>query len=313
MTGFTGTPSSLEPVASAEALEQLEFPAALESVARLAVGPHGASRVRARWPLADLEGVRAELRRVRELGDLLRRGDAFRPEPVGDVEPVLEVLAIDGGVLEGADLAGLRRLLEAMHLVAGELRRIEREAPAMASLAAPVPPRDLIGALGDALEADGAVKDTASAELGRARRRVRATRARLIALLEGILRGLSPQHAPADATVTVRGGRYVIPVFRDARVRVGGIVQGESGSGATLFVEPQAAVDVGNELAEAEAEEARAVQAVLRRLTLRLRPHATEIAGGWRMCVEVDDAYARACYMVETGAQVPTLHPAPCT
>ncbi|MBI4503093.1 MAG: Smr/MutS family protein [Gemmatimonadetes bacterium] len=311
VTAFTGTPSAFREVADRPALAQLELAAALECVAAFAAGPHGAERVRARRPVADLQWIRSELDRVRQLSDLLGRGDGFRPEAVASVERVLSVLAADGAVLEGPELAELRRTLEAMHLVSAELRRIAKEAPAVAALAVELPPRELTRLLAGALEPDGAVRDGASPQLARARRKVRDTRARLVALLDGLLRSLGPQHAPPEGTVTVRGGRYVIPVFRESRTRAGGIVHGESGSGATLFVEPAAAVEVGNELAEAEAEEARAVLAVLRDLTATLRPEADRIASGWEMCVAADDVYARARYGSEVKGSAPRLAPAP--
>ena len=306
MTTFTGTPSSFPAVSSADTLVQLELGRALECVAEFAVGPHGADRVRSRRPSSDAEWIRAELNRVRELGDLLGRGDGFRPEVVGSVEHVLGVLSAEGGVLEGPELAEFRRTLDAMHLVLAQLRRIARDAPAVAAIAVDVPPREVQRILTESIETDGSVRDAASPELGRARRRVRETRAKLVSLLESILRGLG-SHAPADATVTVRGGRYVIPVTRESRGRAGGIVHGESGSGATLFVEPSAAVEVGNELAEAEAGEARAVHAVLRNLTAMLRPHAGLIAGGWEMCVAADDLYARARYAEEIRGVAPRV------
>jgi DNA mismatch repair protein MutS2 len=310
VTTFTGTPSSFQEIAAAETLEQLELPAALDRVAEFAVGPHGADRVRARRPVADREWIERELNRVRQLALLLARGDGFRPEPVTSIEHVLQVLAADGGVLEGPELGEFRRVLDAMHLTHTALRRLEKDAPDVAVLAVDLPPRELLKMLVDALEPDGALKDTASPELARARRRVRETRAKLVSLLESILRSLG-QHAPADATVTVRGGRYVIPVLRESRARAGGIVHGESGSGATLFVEPSGAVEVGNELSESEADEARAVHAVLRKLTAALRPHASAIESGWQMCVAADDVYARASYTVKTRGQAPRLAPAP--
>jgi DNA mismatch repair protein MutS2 len=306
VTTFTGTPSSFPGVATADTLEQLELAGALDCVAEFAVGPFGAERVRSRQPVADLPWIQGELTRVRQLADLIGRGDGFRPEPVSSVEHVLHVLAADGGVLEGSELAEFRLVLEAMHQVHGDLRRVAKDAPDVATLAVDLPPRELIRLLTEALETDGSVRDGASPELARARRRVRETRARLISLLEGILRSLGP-HAPTDATVTVRGGRYVIPVLRESRGRAGGIVHGESGSGATLFVEPSGAVEVGNELAEAQADEARAVHAVLRRLTGVLRPHAGLIAGGWEMCVAADDLYARARYAQESRGWAPTI------
>jgi DNA mismatch repair protein MutS2 len=105
----------------------------------------------------------------------------------------------------------------------------------------------------------------------------------------------------------MKSGRYVIPVHADARGRVPGIVHAESASGATLFVEPQEAVELGNQLAAAEADEARAVHAVLRRLTESVRPHGPAATAGLEMCVALDDLYARARYAVDVGGVAPRL------
>jgi DNA mismatch repair protein MutS2 len=140
---------------------------------------------------------------------------------------------------------------------------------------------------------------------------VREARSRLLQQLERTLRGLESHEVPPDAAPTVRGGRYVMPVLRDARGRVPGIVHGESGSGATLFVEPQAAVELGNALAAAEADESRAVLALLRRLTEGLRPHVEAAVAGLEMCAAVDDRYARARYAADVGAALPAIVAAP--
>jgi DNA mismatch repair protein MutS2 len=88
---------------------------------------------------------------------------------------------------------------------------------------------------------------------------------------------------------------------------VKGIVHGESGSGATLFVEPAEAVELGNEVNGWEAEEARAIAAVLRDLTDGLRPHVGLLEEGVEMCVAVDDLYARARYAAESDGHVPSF------
>ena len=93
---------------------------------------------------------------------------------------------------------------------------------------------------------------------------------------------------PPDAAATVRGGRYVIPVRREARSRLGGIVHDESATHATLFVEPSEAIELGNRLREAEAAEAREVLHVLRRLTEALRPEAEALEAGFEMLIAVD-------------------------
>jgi len=116
---------------------------------------------------------------------------------------------------------------------------------------------------------------------------------------------------PSGASVTMRNGRYVIPVRRDSRSRPPGIVHDESGSAGTLFVEPSAAIELGNALREAETAEERETLKVLRELTGMLRPELPAIRGVVEMCVTVDDLVARARWAVACEGDVPEVHPAP--
>ncbi len=304
-TEVVSTPSAFSGSATAAVLAELEFTAALETVARLAVSDLGSASVRRRVPLRDLEWIEAELATAAELQRLLDSGDSFRPQAVQDVASVVEKLAIEGTVLEPAELNAVGSAIEGMHAVRGSLLRIAPDAPCVAALAEDVAPAELAAAIARSLDPDGRVKDEASPELARARRRVRETRSRLVAFLERQLRQYGSESSGAE--VTVKGGRYVIPVRRDYRNRVRGIVHEESSSGATLFVEPPEAVELGNELNSWMAQESRAELAVLRELTGRLRPHCRELASGLLMCQRVDDAYARARYAVEMDATIPTM------
>jgi DNA mismatch repair protein MutS2 len=111
----------------------------------------------------------------------------------------------------------------------------------------------------------------------------------------------------ADASVTVREGRYVIPVRREGRGEVGGIVHDESATGATLFVEPPAAVEMMNRLRELESEEAREVTRILRELTTRLRPLQPELLASLAALVSLDSLYARARYALRTDGRRPAM------
>lgn len=309
MTEVTGAPSTWPMVAGLDALQELEFGKALELVARRAVSAQGADAVRRRRPSTSLDWIENELATVAELATVERQGEGFEPAAVPELTATLKVLATEGSVLEPVALAELMRAIEAMRLVHGGLRRLEPFASRVAALRVETPPLDLSRALERALEPDGTIKEGASPELRRARNRVREVRGRLVQLLQGIARDLGS--SGDDVDVTVRGGRYVIPVRRDARSRVQGLVHDESSSGATLFVEPVAAVDLGNELRAAEADEARVLLALLRQLTERARGAYDRLAAGYEMCIRADDLYARARYMVDVDAAAPTLAAAP--
>ena len=292
-------------------LETLEFPAALERVASHAVGPLGATRVRGRTPAADPETIRAALAQVAELAALLLRDDTLRAEPVPDIGPALELLAVPGSALDGPALSGLGRTLAAARIVAADLGRLTAHAPRTAALRAPVPPRELETRLAQSLDPEGQVLDGASRGVARARRAVREARQRLVQRLETILGALDPSERAPDAAATVRGGRYVIPVRGTARAKVGGIVHDESATRSTVFVEPPEAIELGNALREHEAEEQREVLQVLRELTELLRPVGDTIAAAWEMCIAFDDLCARARYAVLVNGFAPAVGTGP--
>jgi DNA mismatch repair protein MutS2 len=306
-----GTPSPLPEAQSADALETIEFAEVLELVAAHAVGLLGAARVRGRRPGDDVGWIAGELARVGEVAALFRRGDALIVQPIPDVNRALGRLRIEGSVLEGAELAALQRVLVAARLIQADLRRVAESAPLASELARPLPDKRLERRLEQSLDPEGTLLDTASPGLAAARRDVHAARQRLIRKLESLLRGLDANTAPGDASVTVRGGRYVIPVRRDSRSRPGGIVHDESGSAGTLFIEPAEAIELGNALREAEVGEEREVLRVLRELTDLLRPELTILRELVEMCVAVDDLVARARYAIAVQGEVPEVAPAP--
>ena len=292
-------------------LETLEFPAALERVAAHAAGPLGAARVKARTPATDPAAIRAALAQVAELAALLLTDDTIRAEPVPDLAPALELLQVAGSALEGAALAGLGRGLAAARVVAGDLGRLADRAPRTAALRVDPPPKELEQRLVKSLDPEGRVQDGASRALARARQAVRDARDRLVARLDAILGGLDPNDRAPDASVTLRGGRYVIPVRTTARAKIGGIIHDESATRSTVFLEPPEVIELGNALRAAEAEEQREVLRVLRELTELLRPHRDAIAAAWDMCLAFDDLCARARYAVEVNGFAPAIGTGP--
>ena len=292
-------------------LETLEFPAALARVAAHAAGPLGAARVTSRTPASDPVAIRAALAQVAELAALLLHDDGIRAEPVADISATLELLGVPGSALEGLALADLTVALAAARVTAADLKRLAEAAPRTALLRVDPPPKELETRVQQAIAPDGTVLDGASKQLARARAQVREARQRLVKKLESLLVGLDPTERAPDAAVTVRGGRYVIPIRSTARSHVGGIVHDESATRATLFVEPPEVIELGNELRAAESAEQREVLRVLRELTDLLRPHREAIAAAWEMCIAFDDLCARARYAVEANGFVPAIGEGP--
>ncbi len=274
-----------------------------------AAGPLGAARIAARLPDTAAVSIRDGLAQVAELAALLITDDAIRAEPVPDITTSLELLAVPGSALEAPACAELTVALAAMRVVAADLKRLgtTHDARRTVLLRVDPPPKDLETRLVQSISPDGQVLDSASKDLARARQRVRDARKHVMDKLGAILGSLDQTERAPDAAVTVRGGRYVIPIRTTARARVGGIVHDESATRNTVFVEPPEIIELGNELRAAESAELREVLRVLRELTDLLRPHAATIAAAWEMCIAFDDLCARARYAVEVNGFVPEI------
>ena len=281
------------PLFAESALAAIEFPAALDQVSQYAVTPQGAARVRSLRPSADRPTIESALSRVAAYAARLSAGDDLEPAVFPDAAGPLERLRLDGAVLDGSELVVLAKVLGASRVVGAKLRRASREAPSLALLAAEPLPDEPAKQLERSLDEDGRVKDEASRELARLRRELVEVRRQIVATLERLL-GSVDARARAEGTVTVRNGRYVIPLRRDAKSKLGGIVHDESATHATLFVEPPETIEAGNRLRAVEAEEAREVQRILRELTAVLRPLVDGLDAAYEMLVVTDSVYARA-------------------
>ena len=278
-------------------------------MAQHAAGPLGAARIAARLPDTNAASIRDALAQVAELAALLITDESIRAEPVPDIAQSLELLAVEGSALDASPFAELTVALAAMRVVAADLKRLGTAHGAQRTLLLRVDPpaRELEATLVQSISPDGQVLDSASKDLARARQRVREARKHVMDKLGAILGALDQTERAPDAAVTLRGGRYVIPIRSTARSRVGGIVHDESATRSTVFVEPPEIIELGNELRAAESAEQREVLRVLRDLTDLLRPHRATIAAAWEMCIAFDDLCARARYAVEANGFVPEI------
>ena len=277
------------------ALRILEFERALGFVAKFAASPAGRARIGALRPSTNVSWVDRELAAVEEVLERVR-GTAEAPLPTfPDGAEALARLEVEGGVLTAEELWSLGVLLEVGRTVSAGWRTEGSEAPLLAELVGRV--------MGDealekrilrSVDGDGAVLDTASKELARLRQRLQGRHSRVVRHLETVLDGLEDSHRVSDASVTIREGRYVIPVRREGKGRVGGYVHDESASGATLFVEPPSAIELMNEIRSLEREEVREVQKVLRELSDACRPVADALKASVEALTELDSRRARA-------------------
>ncbi len=302
---------------NAHALEVLDVQGALDWVSQRAAGDLGRAAVRGLRPSSEPGVVAAELRRVAAVMAFADARPGWGPPAVPDLRAPLSRLRVEGSVLDPAELHGVGVLLEASRRVAealdGSSDDEEADPPSSPELA-PLRERlvavpELEAEIGRTVDAEGSVLDTASKELRRIRDALRSAHGRIVRLLERYAAELPDRFVVEDASVTIREGRYVIPLRREGRGHVGGVVHDESGTGATIFVEPPVAVDAMNDLRDLERDERREIQRVLRTLSARLHPRAGELAGSLEALVDFDSLHARARAALEWRADPPEVVP----
>ena len=290
------------------ALHVLQLPETLAVVAGHASSSLGAEAVRALHPYTDVDTITDELRRVDQMSAFLFRAQDWHMPSLPDVRSALKRLNVAGSVLDAAELRDVAIVLRSAAHTRRAILQHGEDYPLLADLARRLIKLDeeetrIRAAVDDA----GEVRDSASHELTRVRREMRGARSRIVSQLEQYIASLPSRFQVSDASVTVRDGRYVIPVRREARGEVGGIVHDESATGATLFVEPPVAIELMNRLRELEIAEAREVQRILRELTEALRPSGEDITTAFHALIEIDSLFARARYALHVDGQRPTI------
>lgn len=314
-------------------LEVLEFPALLALLVRYARTPSGCKRLLALRPHHDREQLEVQLDRSREAAEYLRATAAPAPAEsskggsgpgksapllrldfggIGDLEPVLANLRMEGAELEPAEISAVLLLLDragdCKHVLTARRDRF----PALAELAAGIGEfRRLLRELSGKIRPDGTLEDHASLELWRLRREIEKQKRAVQESLNSFLRRHAEEDILQEELVTIRNERFVVPVKVGARRRLDGVVHGSSSSGQTLFVEPMQTIELNNELVALTEEELQEVHRILREMTARLREQAGGVQLALEILTELDVAFAKGRFAVEFDCVTPRFNTEP--
>ena len=288
---------------NSHALNVIEFPRTLALISERATSPLGGERVRELRPVPHQHVIEREHARVAAVRSLLSAEEPWHLHGVPDARAALTRLRVEGAALAAADLQVLGSLLRSSRVTRDSLRGDRATPIVVAVLAEQIETlagnKPIEDAIERAIDEEGMVRDDASPALRKIRRELKGSQGELVKLLERAMAKLEPHQRVADMSVTVRNGRYVIPVRREAQGAVGGIVHDASATGGTLFVEPPAAVEAGNRIRELQSEEIEEVERILAALTEQLRPHREDLADSLEALITLDSLVARARYAIE--------------
>ncbi|HUU54647.1 MAG TPA: endonuclease MutS2 [Armatimonadota bacterium] len=292
----------------ARTLRVLEYDAVRQRLCAQASSSLGKELAEAVEPAAEFEQVRRLLAETTQARALLAgRG---RP-PLGGVHDVRAqvINASRGGVLAERDLLEVSDTVYASRRMGSYLQNADVEAPFITSQAANLGVFvEIEQAVGASIDNRGEVVDTASEQLRALRMKIRRLQESVEQRLHAILH--SSQHARMiqDPIVTVRNGRYCIPIRSEYKGGFRGIVHDSSASGATVFMEPFAVVEVNNEVRETRSAEEREVRRILARLSGMVGEVGEEILASTRALAALDLIFARAALADQMDAVDPEIN-----
>ena len=300
------------------ALRTLEFDRVRDMLAHDALTPLGRARARALVPATDPAEVRSSLELATEAARFVEAGGRLGLSAPENLEEILDALTRESEPLEPLALLGLALFVDSLDIVARGIRgrtageaqdasdgnvspdlralRGERSPPlrALRAVASRAPSfQEEVEAIRRAIEPGGDLRDDASPALREIRESLRRERARLRSTLEGITRGRDASRYLQDQIVTDRHGRYVVVVRAEHRSAVPGLVHGSSASGASLYVEPLATVELNNEIVALVARETEEIRRILLALTRPFRDRPDDLAAAVDVAADIDELQAK--------------------
>ena len=289
------------------AIKTLEFDKVKQRAAEKAATELGKEKLLALGISSDFETVK---RMHMETAEALRIINAGQRFPFGGLYNITEAVkrARIGGVLDVEELMQIKTSMQAFGALKVFLLTESDDHPNLAAYGRSLAefPK-LVRQLEKSISEKGEILDTASVKLAGLRVGIASAKTKIRAQLEKILHDPNNQKFFQDALITMRGDRYVIPIKQEYRANFPGIVHDQSGTGATLFIEPMTVVNLNNNIKRYMAEEKEEIERILRQLSGSVGADGDVILRCLDLAADVDVVYARALYALDTKACQPQL------
>ena len=289
---------------------KLGFDKIRKMIADRCLTDYAAGRVAEEAFSTDADVIRRRLALTDEMRLILMFEDSFPTTGYIDAIPFLSALEREGSCIDVLSLAKLKTVTDTLRRILHFFGSIKDGIyPQLERLAAPVRSfPEVQRRIETILDKYGDIKDSASDRLFEIRRDLRSKEAAISKRAGAILRKAQEEGlVDADADVTIRDGKYLIPVGTSAKRKVQGFVYDVSASGKTAFIEPAEIIELENDIAELRFEETREIQKILLEFTDFLRPYLPDLLAGAAFIGEVDFLMAKAGTALDLVAGMPVI------
>jgi DNA mismatch repair protein MutS2 len=292
-------------------LKVLEFDKVKEQLTEKASSSLGREKAESLIPSTDFEEVVRMQAETDEAATVVRIKGNVPLGGIYNIRPHIKRSVI-GGVLSPQELNQVASTIHASrqmkHFIA-DISEERTEIPILLELTDRIIPlTNLEQAIKYAIDEGGEVLDGASDVLRSLRHQLRSTEARVREKLESLTRSSNAQKMLSDAIVTIRNDRFVIPVKQEYRAHYGGIIHDQSSSGQTLFIEPQAIVQLNNQLQDIRVKEQVEIERILTELSAKTAEHESELKVIVEVLADLDFIFAKARYAKKIKASMPIMN-----
>ena len=288
-----------------KSLQKLELPQVLQQLSACAGSVGGKEACLRLVPVTDLEEVELLLQQTSAASDLCAR----KGNPVfGDVTDVSASLerAERGGVLQPKELLRIAGILRCARTTQGYVSEDDVKTVLDSLFRALTPNKYLEDKIFGAILSEEEIADTASTALADIRRHMRIQSGKIRDSLQKVISSPAYSKFLREPIITIRQGRYVVPVKSECKNDVPGLVHDVSATGSTYFVEPMSAVNANNALRELELKEKKEIERILAELSAEAAGYREAINLDYQMLVQLDVIFAKAklAYQMRAGAPI---------
>ena len=290
-----------------KSLVKLELDQVLALLAECAGSEGGKEACTKLRPTSDLEEVELMLQQTTAASDLCTRKGNPAFSNVCDVSPSLE-RADRGGSLQPKELLAIGGVLRCARTIKGYVAEDDQATVLDPLFKALTPNKYLEDRIFGAILSEEEIADTASPELADIRRHMRIQAGKIRDSLQKVISSPAYSKFLREPIITIRQGRYVVPVKSECKNDVPGLVHDVSATGSTYFVEPMSAVNANNALRELELKEKKEIERILAELSSEAAAHAEDINLDYTMLVRLDVIFAKAKLAYRMRAWAPIMN-----
>ena len=287
----------------------LEFDKIRAQLAEYATSEKGKQMIKELPIEVEEKAIQNKIEETADGVELLRLKQGIPIPRLKDISFALKRLELEAG-LNGRELSDILRVLTTTHEVERFFEKVEEEEIALKRIPRLVEKLESIPEVTKELEAsireDGHVLDSASPTLHGIRVGIQKTEQEIRRQMDQYLTGKNAQYL-SDTIITIRNDRYVLPVKAEYKSVFGGTVHDQSATGQTLFMEPQAVVNLNNKLREYQVQEKREVERILWELSQKLMPYTNSLHQNHYLLARLDVVNAKALYANEIKATEPII------